>query len=144
MAAMQVHFTLQYGLDQLLDQDWQLEQPVNKPWLSPVESALKRLLEVQALSQHAKPGGYFQSELETVSHYVTILREEAGRASQINVNYELGCSSFLEPHMRWCQQLAPILARSVVSPGMRCLCLPHFWSMPCKLAQIPLATHQMR
>ena len=111
MTTLQVHFTLQYGVDYVIDQDWHLEQPVTRPWCSPLESAFKRLLEMQALSQHDKPGGYLTAELGLVVLVATELRLKAGRSKQVKFNSELDCYDFLEPHTRWCHQLELVLAR---------------------------------
>ena len=113
MTAMQMHFTIRYGLNDASMQDWQLEQPVTQPWCSPIESAWKRLLEVQALVHHQKPGGYNIYDLKIVAAWVNALRHKGGHPRELElvvINKEI-VPHYLGPHMKWLHQLKPVLAR---------------------------------
>ena len=113
MTALQMHFTMQYGLDDMSGQDWQLYQPVTQPCCSPMESAFKRFLHLQALVHHQKPGGYTVCDLETVALFVAALRFKAGRPGKLETVLisKDEVPRYLAPHVEWYQKLKPVLAR---------------------------------
>ena len=110
MTDLQAHFTLQYGIDNATDQHWELEQPVKRALHTPIQSAWKRLADLQALTQHPKPGGHTGTELALRLRVSVKLMEEVSYGSLVKL-LSSDIPAFIQAHLKWAEELAPVLAR---------------------------------
>ena len=98
-------FMTQYGLSHIIAAAWQRQFPSALPGLTPYHSRYSRLIDMQAPSQHPKPGGWSCEEWGLCGH--KLLPSTSRQQGALSHRYLYIGIQF----MNWCEnKVEPVLA----------------------------------
>ena len=103
---LQLFFMRQYGLSHVTAAAWQRQFPPALPGLTPCHTAYSRLIDMQAPSQHPKPGGWSCEEWGLCGH--SLLPSESKQQEMLSSRW-----MYIGHHFtQWCRkEVEPVLAR---------------------------------